>query len=200
MRSPAQIAASRANGARSRGPTTSQGKRNSSRNSTRHGFCAAGRFLDQNPPAAFVELRAGFMASLHPRDAIESHLVHTMAVAHWRRLQVVQPQTDFLNTAMARLGPDSSDPAIRVTRVLQTTSDTFHRYEVDFDLQFTRAGTISRLSKAECAKKIATQNEPSKVLNLNQRQRKPHTRIPRHPAIIRVLRTTIGPTAAHLHD
>jgi hypothetical protein len=40
MSTPKQIAASRANGARSKGPVTDQGKRNSSRNSTRHDLFA----------------------------------------------------------------------------------------------------------------------------------------------------------------
>ena len=40
MSTPKQIAASRANGARSKGPVTTQVKRNSSRNSTRHGLYA----------------------------------------------------------------------------------------------------------------------------------------------------------------
>jgi len=35
-----QIQASRANGARSRGPTSAQGKKNSSRNALRHGLFA----------------------------------------------------------------------------------------------------------------------------------------------------------------
>jgi hypothetical protein len=41
MRTPKQIAASRANGAKSKGPVTAQGKRNFSRNSTRHGMFGA---------------------------------------------------------------------------------------------------------------------------------------------------------------
>ena len=40
MRTPKQIAASRANCARSKGPVTPAGKRNSFRNSTRHGMFA----------------------------------------------------------------------------------------------------------------------------------------------------------------
>ncbi len=97
MRSLKQIQASRANGARSRGPITAQSKRNSSRNSTRHGFSAPDPSLDHDPPAAFVELRAGFMASLRPRNVAEAQLIHTMAVAHWRKLQVIEAQTISMN-------------------------------------------------------------------------------------------------------
>jgi hypothetical protein len=92
MRSLKQIEASRANGARSRGPITAQGKRNSSRNSTRHGFSAPDPSLDQNPPDAFIEFRASFMASLRPRNVAEAQLIHTMAVARWRKLQVIRPR------------------------------------------------------------------------------------------------------------
>ena len=140
MRSPAQIAASRANGARSKGPVTAQGKRNSSRNSTRHGFSAPDPSLDHNPPAAFIELRNGFMASLQPRNDDETQLVHTMAVAHWRQLQVVKEQTVSLNKAMDSHLSNSPDPAVRAVLAFKTASD-FHaleRYEAAFDRQSAR--------------------------------------------------------------
>jgi hypothetical protein len=125
MRSLKQIQASRANGARSRGPITAQGKRNSSRNSTRHGFSAPDPSLDYDPPAAFLDLRTGFIADLRPRDAVEVRLVHTMAVAHWRKFKVIQAQTLFLNRA----------------QTLETASEhhALLRYEIAFDLKFARA-------------------------------------------------------------
>ena len=56
MRTPKQIAASRANGARSKGPVTAQGKRNSSRNSIRHGLFADTIVLEEEKKDEFFEL------------------------------------------------------------------------------------------------------------------------------------------------
>ena len=92
MRSLKQIQASRTNGAPSRGPITAQGKRNCSRNSTRHGFSAPDPSLTQNPPRAFIQLRAGFMADLRPSNLVEAHLTHAIALAHWRNLKVIEAE------------------------------------------------------------------------------------------------------------
>jgi hypothetical protein len=140
MRSLKQIQASRANGARSRGPITAQGKRNSSRNSTRHGFSAPDPSLDHDPRAAFLELRAGFLASLRPRNVAEAQLIHTMAVAHWRKLQVVEAQAIAMDRAMASHLADSSDPAKQAVLAFQSASEChpLHRYETAFDLQADR--------------------------------------------------------------
>jgi hypothetical protein len=56
MSTPKQIAASRANGAKSKGPVTPQGKRNSSRNSTRHGIFAATIVLETENTEAFPRI------------------------------------------------------------------------------------------------------------------------------------------------
>jgi hypothetical protein len=143
MRSLKQIQASRANGTRSRGPITAQGRRNSSRNSTRHGFFAPDPSLDYDPPAAFIELRAGFMASLRPRKVAEAQLIHTMAVAHWRKLQVVEAEANAMDRAMAKHLADSSDPAVQAVLAFKSASacHTLHRYETAFDLQ---AGRVLR--------------------------------------------------------
>src|SRR5450432_1652042 len=101
MRSAKQIAASRANGARSRGPVTARGKQNSSRNSFRHGFSRHDPTLDQDPPDAFVTLRTGFEASFQPTTPFELQLVHTMAVAHWRKQQVLEAHTVAMKKVMA---------------------------------------------------------------------------------------------------
>ena len=140
MRSPAQIASSRANGARSRGPITARGKRNSSLNSTRHGFSAPDPSLDHDPPAAFIELRDRFMVNLRPRNVDEAQLIQIMAVARWRQLQVIQAQTISLNEAMASHLPDSAEATARIVRAFETAPEfhTLHRYEAAFDRHSSR--------------------------------------------------------------
>jgi hypothetical protein len=77
MRSEKQIQAFRSNGARSRRPITTQGKRNSSRNNLRHGFSMHDSSLDHNPPAAFTNLKTRYMADFQLAAAQEIQLVHT---------------------------------------------------------------------------------------------------------------------------
>ena len=71
-RTPAQQAASRANGARSRGPTTEAGKACSARNGTKHGL-RGGPFtlLPGEDQDEFAALRAAVTADWGPRDAYE---------------------------------------------------------------------------------------------------------------------------------
>jgi hypothetical protein len=72
LRSPAQQAAARANGARSRGPTTPAGKAYSARNGTRHGL-RGGPFalLPGEDGEEFTALHAAVTADWRPRDAYE---------------------------------------------------------------------------------------------------------------------------------
>jgi hypothetical protein len=104
MRSLLQIQASRANGAKSRGPVTEEGKRASaanavhatgpvtpvgkatcSQNATRHGMLAQSIVLQSEAIPAFTGLLAELSAELQPVTFIERRLVENMAVADWRR-------------------------------------------------------------------------------------------------------------------
>jgi hypothetical protein len=58
MRTERQIQASRANGARSRGPVTAEGKRNSSRNAVKHGWLAETIVLKSELSDRFLEIIA----------------------------------------------------------------------------------------------------------------------------------------------
>ena len=75
-RSPAQIEASRRNGARSRGPVTEEGKARASRNALKHGLAALHHFvLEDEAPAELEELTARLLAELAPESEIEARLV-----------------------------------------------------------------------------------------------------------------------------
>lgn len=84
-RSEAQMAASRANGARSRGPVTPTGKAVASRNATKHGFYAAQRVgIDRDGEAAFSRLLASVRQRFSPIDKIAEALVVRLARVMWR--------------------------------------------------------------------------------------------------------------------
>ena len=84
-RSPAQIAAARRNGARSRGPVTAEGKARSSRNALTHGLAALEHFvLEDEAPSELEELTTRLMAEVEPESEIEARLVKRMAIAFWK--------------------------------------------------------------------------------------------------------------------
>ena len=84
-RSEAQRAASRANGRRSSGPKTAEGKGRSRRNALRHGLRASS--LEVLLPAAnqpATELVETVRQRLAPRDVVESEFADGIAMAFWR--------------------------------------------------------------------------------------------------------------------
>lgn len=103
MRSPAQIEASRRNGARSLGPVSPEGKARSSQNAITHGLSSAKIILPEGEAREeFLEIRAGLVARFQPSDAVEGRLVHEMATALWRK-------SYFFSLEIAALGTDAPD-------------------------------------------------------------------------------------------
>ena len=84
-RSPAQIEASRRNGARSRGPVTEEGKARASRNALKHGLTAMHHLvLEDEAPSELEELTARLMAEVAPMSEIEARLARRLAIAFWK--------------------------------------------------------------------------------------------------------------------
>jgi hypothetical protein len=83
--SPARAAASRHNGAKSRGPKTAEGKARSARNALKHGLCAQ-RYvvLGDEDLAEFDALEAALTAELAPQGALQAVLVRRIVAATWR--------------------------------------------------------------------------------------------------------------------
>jgi hypothetical protein len=93
MASEKQKAASRANGAKSRGPVTPGEKLRSSRSPLCRGdieraMLARTAVLDRESRARFDALMTSLQKELNPETAIENLLLHKMAVAHWRLMRV----------------------------------------------------------------------------------------------------------------
>ncbi len=84
MSSQRRIDSSRANGAKSRGPVTAEGKRKSSANSLRHGLLAQCIVLEDEVPERFHELLADLTREHNPQTETQLGLVETMAMARWR--------------------------------------------------------------------------------------------------------------------
>ena len=80
-----RAAAARANGAKSRGPVTAQGKANSSRNSRKHGLRSTTLFPDHKSDNGWIALLAAYTAEVQPKSDIERLLVETLATTAWRQ-------------------------------------------------------------------------------------------------------------------
>jgi hypothetical protein len=109
-RTEAQRAASRANGRRSRGPKTIEGKERSRRNALRHGLRAT-RFevlaeADNRPASVLIE---AVRQRLAPRDVLEVECAEGIAMAFWRLRRVRHLEEAIL--AGVEIAPGDSELA-----------------------------------------------------------------------------------------
>ncbi len=144
MSSQARIDASRANGAKSRGPVTPEGKAASSRNRLRHGLLARTVVLEGEDREVFYALLRDFETEFNPQSPVENALVQTLAVARWRQIRIWGMETAGLNHQIAKQH-DPADSRTRAALAFRDLSDQsrslelINRYEARYDRQFTRA-------------------------------------------------------------
>jgi hypothetical protein len=96
--SSARPAASRANGAKSRGPRTAGGKAHASQNALKHGLRAQ-RWLvlwDENEPE-FKAFAGALRAELAPEGALQATLVTHLAAAAWRMRRADRMEAELLS-------------------------------------------------------------------------------------------------------
>ncbi len=150
MSTEARIESSRANGAKSRGPITPEGKAVSSRNAVRHGLMSSTILIDGELPERFETLLASHVAEFQPENETEMMLVENMAVCKWRQLRIWALENVGHSEEIRRLIADSpemasKDPAERawwaMREIMKKSNilDLMNRYETRFDRQYTRA-------------------------------------------------------------
>jgi len=105
-----QLAANRANAARSTGPTSPEGKARSSRNSRKHGFASASftvvRLEDVNEVA---HLRADLIACYQPVNSQELFALERMAIAQQQILRAARLESGLFTSCMNEsFGPEGS--------------------------------------------------------------------------------------------
>src|SRR5689334_17967773 len=89
----------RANGAKSRGPTTAEGKGKSSRNAIKHGLTAgAGNILLDSEDPAELEATLSKLVGIHePATPAETDIVEEMVAARWRIRRMWTIEAGLLN-------------------------------------------------------------------------------------------------------
>jgi hypothetical protein len=144
MSTPKQIAASRANGARSKGPVTAQGKLNSSRNSTRHGLFAQTIVLEDEKKEEFFTLLNELLDEHKPGTPTETMLVEAIAAARWRQDRIWGMQKVAFDHDVSSSPTPSAVPPLRAVLSLHSspervrTHELLLRYDIAFDRQISR--------------------------------------------------------------
>ncbi len=140
------------NGKKSRGPITPEGKRNSARNSTRHGLHAQTLLLDGELPEFFDQLVGALHDEFLPQTASEIATVESMAWARWRQKRLWTFEQAALNqqirsrqSAFPGAPPERNEACARAADAFSTLADNskalhlMHRCETSCDRQFSRA-------------------------------------------------------------
>jgi len=142
-----RLAANRANAKRSTGPKSISGRRNSARNSLRHGILAKAVVIDGESLEAFLELLASITAEYPPATDTEDTWVDKAATAQWRYLRTVTIDAaaiayEMRRQAITNAAEDSPTRAMLAMRALSNNSrnpELMRRYEQSFDAQYHRA-------------------------------------------------------------
>jgi hypothetical protein len=154
--SPRRSLASRANGARSRGPVTPQGKQRSSQNALRHGLLARCVVMQEESRESFEAHLAQHLERLQPADAVELGMIEEMAPASWRMRRAWALETPMLDNAAAAPGnagdlvagqSDCAAPDDTIGRVAAAFTGLathpalglMHRYEIRLHLIYQRS-------------------------------------------------------------
>ncbi|MCC6540564.1 MAG: hypothetical protein IT162_23650 [Bryobacterales bacterium] len=175
-------AAARANGAKSRGPVTPEGKARSAANATRHGLTAATSVNDtadsiclfNEDRDAFTRLHEGLIAKYLPTDLPEELLVQEMAVARWRQQRLWVIEGALMDKQISANEPtarqeqgDLLDDRLRVALAFEHLAERgpslslLIRYENRLSRQFQRCLDRLLAGRAEAAAEDAVRNEPN---------------------------------------
>lgn len=165
-RSQKQIAAARANGARSQGPVSPEGKARSSLNSLKHGLSAQPQtpptLHDENPDT-YTTFHQELLQELSPQSPQEHILAKRIISYYWRleRLQRLEtelfdapdPDADAENPEPNDLDPPPHRLALRFMRH-HKTFQLFQRYETTLSRELNRA--LRDLSALQATRKKPT--------------------------------------------
>ena len=140
-------AANQANSKKSTGPNTNSGKRNSSRNSTRHGVLASVVLIAGESRKRFEGLMNSLIDEFQPQTPTEHALVQKMGVAYWRQLRTWALESASVTREINAQSESTANenPATCALLAYRSLSDDHRqldlnsRYEHRFDRQHYRA-------------------------------------------------------------
>ncbi|HEY3827383.1 MAG TPA: hypothetical protein VGL82_22680 [Bryobacteraceae bacterium] len=146
-----QKQASRANGSKSRGPSTPEGKRASSHNAEKHGLLSGTIVLEGESTDRFLDLVADLHEEFQPQTPFEESLIENMAAARWRQMRIWGMEKAGMDhetrrqAAMSDSSASGEDNATRAALAFRALSDEsrslelIHRYDTRYERQYYRA-------------------------------------------------------------
>jgi len=180
MSSLRRILSSRANGARSNGPKTPEGKRHSATNATRHGLLSDCVVLPGESRDAFNALLAQHIERLDPADGVEFGMIEELAASYWRLRRSWAIENHLLAEGLATQ-PAGDDVARIAASFRQLASSPelalLHRYETRLHLMYQRA-----LHNLLLLRTAGIPNEPSPISGQSGAIELPIGRLPKAPS------------------
>ena len=107
--SAAQRAAATANGAKSHGPVTPEGKAKSALNAITHGLTATGLVLTTESKEKYEAQLAAYRDESDPQGPTENFLVNQLAAAEWLQRRALEMITARLDVTMDRMEKEISE-------------------------------------------------------------------------------------------
>ena len=153
-----RIIASRANGARSKGPVSAQGKVRSSQNAITHGLLALHIVMRDESSEGFEAVMTDHLDRLQPADGMEFGLVEDMVASRYRFHRALAIETRLIENESATLpDPDALDRMSNAFDALSAKPalGLIHRYQTRLYLNYQRALQNMLLLRA-----LARPNEP----------------------------------------
>ena len=142
MSSLKRILASQANGARSKGSLTAEGKRRSSQNAISHGLLARHIVMREESPEGFEAVMNDHLTRLQPADGVELGMIEEMVASYWRLRRAWAIETRLLeNQTESQSSGDSLDRMTKAFSDLAATPSLglMHRYQTRLHLNYQRA-------------------------------------------------------------
>jgi hypothetical protein len=142
MSSLRRINASRANGARSRGPITPEGKERAATNALRHGLLAKCVVLQYESNECFDDLVTQHIQRFAPADGVEFAMIEEMVAANWRMRRAWAIENRLMDKAIRNQPP--GDEASRIANAFSELAaspemNLLHRYEARLHRIYQRA-------------------------------------------------------------
>jgi hypothetical protein len=142
MSSDRRIKSSRANGAKSHGPKTPEGKKRSSQNAIQHGLLAKCLLLPGEDAENFEILMQNHERRFQPADGIELGIIEEMCAAYWRLHRVWTMETHTLIHQIST--QPAGQPVVRMMGAVrnlaaQPGTALMQRYETRLQNMYSRA-------------------------------------------------------------